>query len=65
MIARLLIILAIAAPSVAAAQEPSIPGRLDLNGLWELNEHGVVIDGPAIVRITHSGPTVYAGAVSQ
>jgi hypothetical protein len=63
-IARLLLVLAIAAPSVAAAQELSIPGRLDLNGLWELNEHGVVIDGPAIVRITHSGPTVYAEFVS-
>lgn len=64
MIARHLIVLAIALPSLAAAQDVNVPGRLDLSGLWELNEHGVVVDGPAIVRITHSGPTVYAEFVS-
>jgi hypothetical protein len=58
------VLFVVALPAFAAAQDVDVPGRLDLNGLWELNEHGVVIDGPAIVRITHSGPTVYAEFIS-
>ena len=60
MIARLLVVMAFALPSPAAAQDLHVPGRLDLNGLWELTEHGAIVDGPAIVRITHSGSSVHA-----
>lgn len=62
--ALLLAIIVATMPQLAAAQDVDVPGRLDLNGLWELTEHGVVIDGPAIVKITHSGPTVYAEFIS-
>jgi len=63
--ALLLAIIAAALPSLAAAQELAVPGRLDLNGLWELTEYGARLgDERAIVRITHTGPSVHAEFVS-
>ncbi|MEX1258038.1 MAG: hypothetical protein WEG36_10500 [Gemmatimonadota bacterium] len=64
-IALILVGVGMAQPRVAAAQNLDIPGGLDLNGLWELTEHGErQTADPAIVRITHSGNSVYAEFVS-
>ena len=50
-----------ALPPLAAAQNLAVPGRLDLNGRWELTEYGQRRDnGNAIVEIEHSGPGVFA-----
>lgn len=47
----------------AAAQV--LPGALDLNGRWELAEHGARSDpGNPIVKITHSGVSVVAEFIS-
>jgi hypothetical protein len=55
----------IAIASSADAQNPNAPLGLDLNGVWELEEHGQRLD-PALplVEIGHSGNTVTATFIS-
>ena len=66
MIARLVAVMLITLPSVAAAQNRDLPLGLDLNGFWELEERGELLSNArAIVTIRHtSAGFVYAEFIS-